>query len=484
VGDTGSIDLAITGGDVVDGSGAPRYRADIAVSNGRIVAIGSAASWRPTETIDATGLAVCPGFIDVHTHDDQALFDDPLLPAKVSQGVTTVIAGNCGVSLAPLVATTPPPAPLTEVADTPAFRFATFAAYLDALEAAPPAVNAACFVGHTTLRAAVMTDLSRPASVEERRAMAAKCQEALEAGAIGVSSGLFYPPAFAAPADEVTELVALAGKVGGVYAAHIRDESDAVEAAIDEAVEIAMTAGAPLVISHHKVSGAKNFGRSRATLAKIAHAATCHCVGFDVYPYAASSTMLNEKSWSAATKTLVTWSKPYPEFAGLALSEAAARLGLGEREALTALSPGGGVYFMMDEGDVQRILSAGAAMIGSDGVPNNVRPHPRLWGSFTRVLGHYVREVKLFGFEEAVRRMTGLPASQFRLRDRGVLVPGAIADITLVDPETVADRATFAEPTRASAGIEGVFVGGVRVWADGAPTGARPGRVLRRGAPA
>lgn len=477
-----SLDLAIVGGDIVDGTGASRYRGDVGVRDGRIVDIGSAASWRAAATIDARGLAVCPGFIDVHTHDDQALFDDPLLPAKVSQGVTTVIAGNCGVSLAPLVASAPPPSPLTEVADTSAFRFATFSAYLDALEAAPAAVNAACFVGHTTLRAAVMEDLSRPASQDERRAMAAKCEEALAAGAIGVSSGLFYPPAFAAPAEEVTALVALAARAGGVYAAHIRDESDGVEEAIDEAVAIARAAGAPLVISHHKVSGARNFGRSRATLAKIAHAATCHCVGFDVYPYAASSTMLNEKSWSAATKTLITWSQPHPEFAGVELSVAAAQLGLSEREALAALSPGGGVYFMMDEDDVRRILSASAAMIGSDGVPNNVRPHPRLWGSFTRVLGHYVRDVKLFSFEEAVRRMTGLPASQFRLRDRGVLAPGAIADITIVDPQTVADRATFAEPTLPSSGIAHVIVGGTPIWNGGASTGARPGAVIRRAA--
>jgi N-acyl-D-amino-acid deacylase len=278
----------------------------------------------------------------------------------------------------------------------------------------------------------------------------------------------------------VTALVRIAADYGGIYAAHIRSEADGVAEALEEAFDIASSGGAPLVISHHKVSGQKNFGRSRETLAQIARASSAQRVGFDVYPYAASSTMLNTESWSAATRTLITWSNPYPQAAGRDLSDVAAEMGLTEHEALEALSPGGAVYFMMDEADVRRILTSPDAMIGSDGVPMNARPHPRLWGTFTRVLGHYARDIGLFSFEEAVRKMTSLTASQFSLTDRGVIAPGAFADLVVVDPESVADLATFEQPTLPSRGIDQVFVNGVRVWRDGKPTGAHPGRVLRR----
>jgi N-acyl-D-amino-acid deacylase len=305
------------------------------------------------------------------------------------------------------------------------------------------------------------------------------CESAMEAGAIGVSSGLFYPPAMPAPASEVTGLARIAARHGGVYTAHIRNEADDVAEGLEEAFLIAREAGAPLVISHHKVSGSANFGRSRETLRMIGRAATSQRIGLDVYPYAASSTMLNRASWSASTRTLVTWSKPHPEAAGRELREVAAAMGLSEEEALDALSPGGAVYFMMDEADVRRIIASPNAMIGSDGVPMNTRPHPRLWGAFTRVLGHYVRDVGLFPIEEAVRRMTSLPAQQFRLTDRGVIAPGAAADLVILDPAKVSDRATFEAPDLPSEGIDAVYVAGVCIWRAGAPTGARPGRVLR-----
>lgn len=477
-------DTLFHGGLIVDGTGGKAFSGAVGVQAGRIVHVGDEQGWSASERIDVSGLTVCPGFIDAHTHDDQLLFDAPDMAPKASQGVTTVVIGNCGVSLAPLVTDDLPAAPLSEIGKVGDFRFATFAGFLKALEDAPAALNAACFVGHTTLRAATMGALDRPATADERKAMAALCEEAMGAGAIGLSSGLFYPPAMPAPADEVAELVRIAAAHGGVYAAHIRNEADDIADALEEAFAIAATAGAPLVLSHHKVSGQKNFGRSRETLARIARAATRQPVGFDVYPYAASSTMLNTQSWSAATRTLVTWSEPHPEAAGRDLADIAAEWGIGEEEALQRLSPGGGVYFMMDEGDVRRILSSPNAMVGSDGVPMNLRPHPRLWGTFTRVLGHYVRDVGLFGFEEAVRRMTSLPAAQFGLQDRGVIAPDAWADLAIIDQETVADAATFETPTLPSRGVSQVFVNGQCVWRDGAPAGARPGRVLRRAASA
>lgn len=476
----GLCDLIFEGGRIIDGLGGASHAGAVCVRDGRIVHVGpDDGGWTASDRIDLHGRSLAPGFIDCHTHDDQYLFVDPAMAPKVSQGVTTVVTGNCGVSLAPLLTQGVPPAPLTEIGRPGDFRFATFSDYLNALEASPPAVNAACLIGHTTLRAAVMGNTDRPANAAETARMEAMCESAMQAGAIGVSSGLFYPPAMPAPASEVIGLARIAARHGGVYTAHIRNEADKVLEGLEEAFLIAREAGAPLVISHHKVSGPANFGRSLETLRLIGRAATSQRVAFDVYPYAASSTMLNHASWSASRRTLVTWSDPHPEASGRELGEVAAAMGLSEEAALDALSPGGAVYFMMDEADVRRIIANPNAMIGSDGVPMNTRPHPRLWGAFTRVLGHYVRDVGLFPIEEAVRRMTSLPAQQFRLTDRGVIATGAAADLVIMDPANVGDRATFEAPNLPSEGIEAVFVAGICIWRAGAPTGARPGRVLR-----
>lgn len=474
-------DFLLVGGDVVDGTGGRRYPASVAITGNRIAGIGPEEAFHPKERIDVSDCAVCPGFIDVHTHDDQAVLATPDMTFKTSQGVTTIVTGNCGVSLAPLtLGGATPPSPLTEVGQLADFQYASFAEYISRLDNEPPAVNVAGLVGHTTLRAGAMESLDRPANESERKAMRAACEAAIDAGAIGVSSGLFYPPAIAAPAEEVTELVSIAAAKGGLYAAHIRSESDEIAEALEEAFDIAEKGGARLILSHHKVSGQRNFGRSRETLRQIAHAKTRQRIAFDVYPYAASSTMLNKSSWKDANRVLITWSDPYPEMAGRELSDAAAALGFSEEQALDALSPGGAVYFTMDEADVRRILSSPNAMIGSDGVPFSKRPHPRLYGTFTRVLGHYVREENLFSFEEAVRRMTSYPAAEFGLAGRGVVEPGAIADLTIVDPATVKDAATYDAPTEQSIGVRFVFVGGRCVYKNDASTGERPGRVLRR----
>jgi N-acyl-D-amino-acid deacylase len=471
------VDLLITGGRIVDGTGSPAYAGSVAIRGDRIVAVGDCAGYDAVISSDASGCNVCPGFIDTHAHDDQLLFDDPDMKPKTSQGVTTVIVGNCGVSLAPLVRTDVPP-PLTEMAG--AFRFKTFGDYVSALHDAPAATNAACLVGHTTLRVATMRDLTRRAMPEELLAMKDLCREALASGAIGLSSGVFYPPARAADWTEVAELAELSGEVGGVYAAHIRDEADGIIEAIDEACKIGARGGTPVILSHHKVMGCANFGRSRETLQHVSETAALQPVGFDVYPYTAGASMLSESIRKIASRTLVTWSQPQPSAAGKDLAEIAREIGVTESEALTSLLPGGAIYFIMDEADVRRILSHPDAMIGSDGVPSK-HPHPRLWGTFPRVLGHYARDVGLFSFEEGVRRMTSLPAKRFGLRDRGVLKAGAIADVCVVDPARVADVATFAEPELPSCGIEAVYVSGRLVWNGMGATGARPGRMLGRG---
>ena len=427
-----------------------------------------------------SGRIVAPGFIDVHTHDDRALFATPEMAAKASQGVTTVVTGNCGISLAPLVLSDAPPPPLDLIGAPADYRYERFADYLAALDRAPAALNAACLVGHSTLRVGAMAALDRPADSTELARMGERLREALDAGAIGLSSGLAYAPAASAPAAEIEALAAWLRPAGALYTTHMRNEADAVLDSLDESFAAGRAAGVPVVISHHKTIGRANFGRTAETLPAIAAAIRGQEVGLDAYPYIASSTVLSAAQAERATKVLVTWSKSAPEQAGRELAQIAADWGVSQQEAADRLQPAGAIYWMMDEADVQRVLRFEHTMIGSDGLPHDTHPHPRLWGTFPRVLGHYCRELGLFGLEEAVRRMTGLPARRFGLTGRGSLAPGAYADVTVFDPETVIDRATFEVPTTPAAGIDHVFVNGRPVWREGKPTGERPGRALRR----
>ena len=475
-----SYDLVFRNGSVIDGTGSPPRRADVAVSGERIVAVGDIPAGTGAREIDIAGRAIAPGFIDVHTHDDRALFATPDMTMKVSQGVTTVVVGNCGVSLAPLRLDRAPPPPLDLIGGQGDYRYATFAAYLDALDAAPAAVNAAALVGHSTLRVGAMDALDRPARPREIEAMRERLAEALDAGAIGFSTGLAYAPAEHAPTGEVIALADLLHEAHAVHTTHMRDEGDHVLDSLDETFAIGRAADVVVIVSHFKVSGTANFGRSRETVPKIAEAMAHQRIGLDAYPYAASSTVLNPDWVKEAVRVLVTWSVAEPAQAGRDLADIAAEWGVDIRTAAERLQPAGAVYFAMDEADVRRILAFEHTMIGSDGLPHDAHPHPRLWGSFPRVLGHYAREQGLFPVEEAVRRMTGLPAAKFGLANRGAIRVGAYADITVFDPTTVIDRATFADPKQPAAGIELVVVNGRIVWRNGAPTGARPGRALRR----
>ena len=472
-------DWVLRNASVIDGTGAPARVADIAVTDDRITAVGTLAAVAGAAEVDVAGRVAAPGFIDVHTHDDRAVLSDPAMACKVSQGVTTVVTGNCGISLAPLAPAAPPPAPADLIGDRPEHYFARFADYLDALDREPPAVNVVAQVGHSTLRMGIMDGLDRAATPGEIAGMRARLEDSLEAGAVGMSTGLFYPPAHAAPTDEVVELARALAPAGAIHSTHMRDETEHVLESLDETFEIGRRARVPVVISHHKCAGAPNHGRTRDSLPRIDAAREHQPVALDVYPYVAGSTVLNPHRMMQASRVIVTWSKAHPEAAGRDLSEVAADWGCSDAEAAERLRPAGAIYFIMDEADVRRVMAYPHAMIGSDGLPHDRHPHPRLWGTFPRVLGHYVREVGLFPLEEAVRRMTGLSAAQFGLTDRGVLRPGAYADLVVFDPRTVADRSTWAAPTRPAAGIELVMVNGRMVWRAGAGTGARPGRALR-----
>ncbi|MGC2774668.1 MAG: D-aminoacylase [Bradyrhizobium sp.] len=479
-----SFDLIIRGGTVVDGTRAPRFAADVGIKDGRIVAIGELEGNAARRVIDATGRIVAPGFIDSHTHDDSAVLVDPQMTCKISQGVTTVVTGNCGVSIAPLKPGTSRPMPLGLLSpgEGRAVEYAAFADYVAALRAAPAAVNVAPMVGHTSLRASIMRDLGRAATEAEIAEMRACVQEALDAGAIGVSTGTFYPPAEAAPTEEIIEVCRPLTGSGGVYATHMRNEADRVTQSLEESFAIGKALDVQVVISHHKVVGPANFGRTTETLPLITKAMSCQCVALDCYPYNASSTMLHTDPAKLQVKVVVAASGPHPEVAGRDLADIAAGWGVDRLEAAKRLQPASAIYFAMDEADVQTILAFEPTMIGSDGLPFGERPHPRLWGTFPRVLGYYCRELELFSLETAVWKMSGLTAKNFGIRERGTIAVGNHADITIFDAAVVRDTATYDDPCVPAAGIEAVIVNGAVTWWEDTHQKAHAGQVITRAA--
>jgi N-acyl-D-amino-acid deacylase len=480
---TTHYDVLIRHAAVVDGTGAPRYDGDVAVQGDRIARVGDLASATADLEIDANGLVLAPGFIDAHTHDDRFMLSDGDMVPKVSQGVTTVIGGNCGISLAPMPRSVPDPVtpPLDLLDETGQwYRYPRFGDYVDALRAQPAATNCAMLVGHSTLRVATMDDLARPATDSEVAAMRGLVEQALEDGAIGVSSGLAYAPAIHSTTEEIIEVCRPLREHGGIYCTHMRNENDEIIDSLLETFRVGRELGVPVVISHHKLVGVRNHGRSAETLPLIAQYMASQPICLDCYPYTASSTVLAQHRVDIAKRTTVTWSKSLPQYAGRDLDDIVSELGGTREEVVERLQPAGAIYHSMDDGDVQRILSFEHTMIGSDGLPHDEKPHPRLWGTFPRVLGHYGRKLGLFPLETAIHKMTGLTARNFGLAGRGVIKEGAFADLTLLNAGTVDERASFARPIALSAGIETVLVNGSMVWRDGKPSGQRPGRVLRR----
>lgn len=477
---TNQFSLVIRNARIIDGSGEPPFIGDLGIQAQTIAAIAPAHSLASEHSIDAQGLALSPGFIDVHTHDDRAVLDTPEMFAKLSQGITTVITGNCGISLAPWVAAGKPPAPLSLIGAQKDFRFARVQDYLSAVEAAQPAVNVGILIGHSTLRAHTMHDLELAASAQEITVMQSLLEEGMRAGALGFSSGLFYATSKAANNDEVIALAKVSAAFGGIYTSHIRDEYNGVMDALEEACDAGKAAGLPVILSHHKCAGPANWGRTSETLAYISERRRLQPVGLDAYPYTAGSTVLDPDYVDDRIRIMISFSEPHPEMQGRDLADIAQEWQVDQKEAARRLHPAGAVYFQMREDDVERVLSYPHTMIGSDGLPHDSHPHPRLWGSFPRVLAHYCRERQLFSLSEAIRRMTSLSATQFGLRQRGRIALGYQADLVLFDPDRIQDHASFDHPKQAASGIHSVIVNGQIALQHGQASARRYGQVCRR----
>lgn len=458
-----SADTLILQAMVFDGSGNEPAHMDVAIQGERIVAMGTLAHWQATETIAAKGLCLAPGFIDVHTHDDLELLRNPNMAAKISQGVTTVITGNCGISAAPATLKADAPDPMNLLGAQGEFTFTQMRDYIAAFNQQKANVNVAALVGHTTLRNNVMDDLHRPASKGEIALMQAQLKLALEDGALGLSTGLAYHNAQCAPAAEIHAFGAILKEHNALYTTHLRTEFDGVLEAMDEAFAMEAEFDIKVIISHLKCAGKNNWGRAPELLAKFAQQgphSKCSC---DAYPYAASSSTLDLNQVTNDFDIFITWSDPHPEMAEQLLADIAQQWQMSNVEAAQKLQPAGAVYHGLNEADVQTILAFDKTMIGSDGLPCDPHPHPRLWGSFARVLGHYSRDQGLFSLATAIHKMTGLSAANYRLKERGMIKQGYFADLVLFDAKTIIDNATFVAPEVAASGIH-------RVWTNGQAT--------------
>ena len=529
------LDIVIAGGQVIDGTGNPWFRADLGISGGRIERIGEIAPAEAARILDARGLAVSPGFIDMHTHSDIALLVEPGAEVKIRQGVTTEVLGADGVSVAPV---TPDTRDMWRGRlgglighPTKAWSWLTFDEYLGSLERARTAVNVAGFVGHGTVRMAVMGLDSRPPSADELQRMRWLIRQAIEEGAFGLSDALIYAPAYYSSTSDIISLASAAAESGGIYMTHIRSESDDLVEALQEALEIGAKANLPVHISHHKAAGPQNWGKVQTTLGLMDEArARGVDITCDAYPYLAAAfgldLFLPQWAFEHGTDPLVRNLRE-PQFRQRLAADMARHIpgkenlcrwgnwdgvlvaGVVtdanrkcERKSIAQIAQERGTdgvsavfdlladeklavavtAFWGREEDVNAVLRHRTTMICSDGVFGG-HPHPRLYGTFPRVLGPLVRDVRLFSMEEAVRKMTSLPAQRLGLRDRGLIRPGMWADLVVFDPVTVTDRSTYADPRQYPIGVEHVLVNGEIVVHQGVPTGARPGKALRHGMP-
>jgi N-acyl-D-amino-acid deacylase len=526
--------LLIRGGTVVDGTGAPARAADVAVEGERVVAVAPRLEGGATRVIDATGRAVTPGFIDMHSHSDLFYFACPSAESKIRQGVTTEVVGMCSFSQAPL---RPDQRDIVRgwaggIGAGLDLSWETFAQYLDALRAIRPSVNVAHFVGHGALRIAAMGFEARPAGPDDLEGMQRLLGEAMDAGAFGFSTGLVYAPSAYSNTEELVALAKSMAARGGYYFSHIRGESSMLLDSINEAIRIGEEAGVGVQVSHVKASGRENWPKIDAALRlfETARARGVDVAG-DVYPYNAGSTKLDNmmpawaheggigkllerlsdratrrriveeclidgERWGTVSQGGIGFDQVFiatcrrRELEGLNLAQIARQAGQPPAEVLMNLlleekCTVGMVSFSQSIDNVAKVLAHPALMIGSDSIPlyegegdRPGKPHPRSYGTFPRVLGEYARERRLFSLETAVHKMTGLPAARIGLRDRGVVQPGYFADLTVIDPATVKDESTYPDPHRYPTGVPYVVVNGAVVVDDSRMGTARPGRIL------
>lgn len=498
-------DVLIRGARVVDGTGAPWFRADVAIAGERIAAVGRLDAGQARSVVEARGLVLAPGFIDAHSHALAGLRRHPDAENLIRQGVTTVFEGQDGSSPLPL------------------------GAVLKEMERLKPAVNIGFFAGHGTIRRQVMGTEMRAPSAEELERMKALVREAMREGAFGISTGLFYVPGNYARTEEVIELARAAAEMGGMHISHMRDEAAGVLDSVAETIRIGEEGGLPTQVTHHKIIGKANWGRSRETLKMIDEARRRGVdVTLDAYPYTASSTgtaalfpqwalsggakaleerlsapesrakiraeivrrIVEDRGGGDSSNVVLAWCGFDASLAGKSLADLARARGLAASAENAAdiaieLQRKGGcsaVYHAISEEDVERVLAYRWTMVASDGgvvAPGEGAPHPRNYGTFARVLGRYVRERGLLGLEEAVWKMAGLPAQRMGLWERGLIGPGMQADLVLFDAGKVRERAAFGQPHRYAEGVEAVWVNGVATLAAGKMTGERGGRALR-----
>jgi N-acyl-D-amino-acid deacylase len=478
------MDITIHGALVYDGTGSPPQEFDVHIQGDRI-RIGGVSN-NGAIVVDASGLAVAPGFIDCHTHDDAAALRSPLMSFKTTQGVTSVVVGNCGTSIAPHSGMVP------GIQD-----FARFDDYFSALDHTPPSVNVATLVGHGAIRSSVMgLTNSSEASRTEMNRMLYLVAEAMGDGAIGLSSGLEYEPGRYVSEDELVELMQPVSAVGGMYATHMRNSADHVLESVAESISIGERAGARVQISHLKSTGERNYGKVRDALAMMRDARSRGVdVMTDVYPYTRGSTMLEQvlgrgdlhggsDARFGGDDVLIATAPHHPEWEGLTLTQIGTPIGLDAVATAQMITNECGrsciaILSSMQEDDVRTVLADPLCLVGSDGIPTAGKPHPRLHHTFTRVLGHYSRDFPVASLSDLIHRMTGLSAERFGFWNRGFIADGYFADLVLFDPNHVRDTGDYVNPTTPPDGIKAVYVNGVLTAEEGRSTGARAGRSVR-----
>lgn len=483
-------DLIIRNASVLDGTGVAAVEADVVVTGQRITAVGTTTDSAANE-IDAAGRTLAPGFVDVHTHDDGALLRHPGMEFKVSQGCTSLVIGNCGFSAVPAVVGEKEKSGLIGVTPT----WTDLAGFRTAVTEADPAVNAMALVGHNTTRSLVMGVERRPPTDGELASMRDHVRSAMADGACGFSTGLIYEPGRYCETDEIVDLAKQSAEAGGIYATHMRNEGDRLLEAVDEAIHIGVTANLPVQISHHKSAGRRNWGKIGLSLAKVDAAnASGADVTLDVYPYTAGSGPMAQyfnldKIDPELAEVIRFASCPaFREYEGRMAVEVAADLGIPVTQLIHDVisAPEGDrtlcIQFIIDNADIEENLRHPLMMVGSDGIPDlRGQPHPRLFGTFPKVLGHYVREQGVLALPEAVRRMTSLSCDRFGFVDRGRIAEGQFADLVLFDPNTIIDTATYDDPKQEATGIDMVVVNGKIALRDGVHTGVGGGRLLSFG---